>query len=299
MGIPEESSVAILGAGRLGGAAGRLLALAGWRIAAVTGRTPASAEAAARFVGGGAATTDLVQAASAGAIVLITTPDRAIREVCAAVARGGGFRPGAIVAHASGAHTLDLLDAAREAGALRAVVHPLQSVPSREAGVANLPGAFFRVEADPGALETAREIVRALGGRELALPRWTPDAHSAALYHAGAVAVSNYLVALLDFGLAFFRELGAERDEALRAVLPLVRGTLENVERLGIPEALTGPIARGDGETVAVHLAAMRERAPALLALYRELALRTIALAEERGSVGAPAAEELRRVVRE
>jgi predicted short-subunit dehydrogenase-like oxidoreductase (DUF2520 family) len=297
MSASTRTTVAVIGAGRLGGALGRLLALAGYEVVAVTGRTRRSAAAAARFIGAGAALTDPARAAAGADVVLITTPDRAIGPVCERIARGGGLRRGALVAHASGAHTRDLLAAARAAGALRAVVHPLQSVPSRARGVANLPGSFFRIEADPGALRRARALVRAVGGRELSLPRWSGDAASAALYHAGAVAASNYLVTLLDFAVRHLTTLGASRQQALRAVLPLVRGTLANVERLGVPGALTGPIARGDAATVAGHLAALGERAPELLELYRLLARATVPLARERG-LGDEAAGEILRLVR-
>jgi predicted short-subunit dehydrogenase-like oxidoreductase (DUF2520 family) len=194
--------------------------------------------------------TDVARAAAGAAIVFIATPDRAIRAVCERIARGGGIRRGVLVVHGSGAHSLDLLDAARQAGARRAVIHPLQSVPSRERGVANLPGSFFRIEADPGALRCVRALVRALGGCELVLPGWRSDPESVAIYHAGAVAASNYLVTLLDFAVRHLQALGAGRRQALQALLPLVQGTIANVERLGIPAALTGPIARGDAATV-------------------------------------------------
>lgn len=286
-------TVAIIGAGRLGGACGRLLAQAGYRIVAVTGRTRRTASAAARFIGAGEPMTDVVKAASGAAIVFITTPDREIRAVCERIARGGGLRAGTLAVHASGAQTREILDAARAVGARRAVIHPLQSLPGWEAGVANIPGSFFRIEADPGALRRARGLVRALGGRELALPRWKPDPQSAAIYHAGAVAASNYLVALIDYAAQLFQTLGADRQEALRAVLPLVRGTLANIERLGIPAALTGPIARGDAATVAGHVAALRQRAPALLELYRQLARQVVPLAREQGGLTERAAEEI------
>jgi predicted short-subunit dehydrogenase-like oxidoreductase (DUF2520 family) len=178
---------------------------------------------------------------------------------------------------------MDLLDSARRAGAWRAVIHPLQSVPGREQGVKNIPGSYFRIEADPEALVAAQDIVRALGGTELKMPMWKSDRQSAALYHAGAVAVSNYFVALVDFGLKFYQALGAEKQEALKAVLPLIRGTLGNIEKLGTTAALTGPIARGDAETVKGHLEAMRQRSPELLGLYRTLAKQTIAVAREKG----------------
>jgi len=295
----ERKTVAVIGAGRLGGACGRLLAHAGYRIVAVTARSRRSSVEASRFIGSGKPMTDVVKAASGAAIVFITTPDRAISAVCERIARGGGLRPGALVLHASGAHSLELLDAARQAGARRAVMHPLQSVPSREQGVANLPGSFFRITADPGTLLRVRALVRALGGRELALPRWKTDAESTALYHAGAVAASNYLVTLLDFAVRHLQALGADRLQALEALLPLVRGTLANVERQGIPGALTGPIARGDAATVAAHVAALRRRAPELLELYLQLAQQTIPLAREQGGLTDRTAEELLRIVRQ
>jgi predicted short-subunit dehydrogenase-like oxidoreductase (DUF2520 family) len=286
-------TVAIIGAGRVGGAVGHLLVRSGIPVAAVAARSMAGAERARDFIGAGIATTDAVRAATLADTVLITTPDGAIRSVCETVAAGGGFRPGMLVVHTSGAHTLDLLDAARAAGALRAVIHPLQSVPSRERGRENIPGSYFRIESDPDAATAVRELVKALGGIELSMPRWRSDWQSAALYHGGAVAVSNYFVALVDYGLKFYEALGADRQAALQAVLPLIRGTLGNIERLGTTGALTGPIARGDAETIRGHIAAMQERAPELLRLYCELARHTVAVAREKGSITEQAAGEL------
>jgi predicted short-subunit dehydrogenase-like oxidoreductase (DUF2520 family) len=211
--------------------------------------------------------------------------------VCDEIASGSGFGQGSIVIHTSGAHTIGLLQSARTAGAFRAVIHPLQSVPGMEQGIKNLPGSYFRIEADPEALETARGIVKALGGAELAMPAWRSDPQSAALYHAGAVVASNYFVALIDYGLQFYQALGADKQEALKAVLPLIKGTLGNIERMGTAAALTGPIARGDVETVKGHVEAMQERAPELLDLYRALAKQTIAVAAEKGSITRQTAE--------
>jgi predicted short-subunit dehydrogenase-like oxidoreductase (DUF2520 family) len=153
------------------------------------------------------------------------------------------------------------------------------------------------VEADPEARVIARELVTALGGRELALPKWSPDKDSAALYHAGAVAVSNYFVALVDYGLMFYQALGAEKHEALKAVLPLIRGTLHNIETLGIPDALTGPIMRGDAQTVRDHLHAMQMRTPELVSLYKVLARQTVSVARDRGSINQEVARELLSLV--
>ncbi len=277
----------------MGSTVGFLLARAGYEVTAVEAQSAESVERALEFIGGGAAA-DAAKTLAAD-IVFITTPDGAIKNVCEEIARRG-MKRGAIVVHMSGAHSLDLLDAAKAAGAYRAVVHPLQSVPSMEQGVRNLPGSYFRIEADPEALPAAKDLVKALGGIELALPKWTPDRHSALLYHAGAVVVSNYFVALVDFGLKFYETLGADRQTALEAVLPLIRGTLANIETLGVPAALTGPIVRGDVETVRGHVEAMRERAPELLDLYSALARHTVDVAKIRGLAGEKAGELLRLV---
>ncbi len=286
-------TVAIIGAGRIGSAVGFLLQRAGYAVTAVVARTREAASRAASFIGGGTPSLDVAQAAAGADLVFITTPDRSIEDVCGKIAAGGGFKAGAVVVHTSGAHSLHLLDAALKAGAYRAVLHPLQSLADREEGVRNLPGSYFRVEADPEARKTARDVVAALGGIELALPQWSPDKDSVALYHAGAVVLSNYFVALVDYGLRFYQTLGVERTEALRAVLPLITGTLRNIERLGVPGALTGPIERGDVRTVRDHREALERRAPELLGLYRELAQQTIAAAREKGSITQDTAEEL------
>ena len=289
-------TVAIIGAGRVGGAIGHLLAKAGFTVTSVVCRTAASAEKARAFIGSGSASIDPVQAAGTADIVFITTPDGAIKEVCDRISQGKGCKPGTVVVHTSGAHTLNLLDSAKNAGAKRAVIHPLQSLPGMEQGAKNLPGSFFRIEADPEALETARELVQALGGIELAMPKWRSDKESAALYHAGAVAVSNYFVALIDYGLRFYQDLGADKQQALQAVLPLIKGTLANMEAMGTTQALTGPIARGDGETIKGHIEAMKARLPELLPLYRELAKQTIGIARERGLDEAKVRELLKLV---
>lgn len=290
-------TVAIIGAGRVGSSVGYLLSRAGYVVTAVAARTTASAEKAATFIGAGTPTTDVVLAAAGAEVVFITTPDRVIKEVCEAIAAAGALKPGALVIHMSGAHSLGLLDAAKNIGIDRAVIHPLQSVPSPAQGIKNLPGSYFRTEADPEALETARALVTALGGIELVMPKWSSDKESAALYHAGAVAVSNYFVALIDYGLKFYQALGADKHEALKAVLPLIKGTLANIESMGTTEALTGPIVRGDAETIKGHIEAMQAKAPELLGLYRELAKQTVAVAVERGGITRQMAEELLNLV--
>jgi len=292
-------TVAIIGAGRVGSSVGYLLAKAGYAVVAIAARTATSAEKAVVFIGAGEPTTDSVRAASQADIIIITTPDGAIKATCDKLASGGGLKAGSIVVHMFGAQSLDFLDAAKSVGAYRAVIHPLQSVPSPAQGIKNLPGSYFRTEADPEALATAHDLVKALGGVELIMPNWSPDKDSAALYHAGAIAVSNYFVALVDYGLKFYQALGADKQESLKALLPLIKGTLQNIEKLGTTDALTGPIARGDVETIKGHLDAMAKITPELAGLYKDLARHTISIAREKGSITLDTAKSLLVLVKE
>jgi predicted short-subunit dehydrogenase-like oxidoreductase (DUF2520 family) len=113
------------------------------------------------------------------------------------------------------------------------------------------------------------------------------------LYHASAVAASNYLVTLMHLALELDRAAGLDGDTALNALLPLIKGTLDNIGKKGIPDALTGPVARGDVATASAHLKAIQEDTPELLPLYKCLGLYTIDLARAKGTISQDTADEL------
>jgi predicted short-subunit dehydrogenase-like oxidoreductase (DUF2520 family) len=108
-----------------------------------------------------------------------------------------------------------------------------------------------------------------------------------------AVLASNYLVALLDLAAGLWVEWGATPEDGLRALLPLVRGTIENMDALGIPAALTGPIARGDAGTVQRHIEALRTLAPHVMPVYKELGLRAVSVALAKGTIDSKQAHGL------
>ena len=281
-------SVSIIGAGVVGTAVGRLLKEKGYRILGVASRDLEKARRAAGYIGEGAAYTEAADAAKGADWVFITTPDRAIREACERVASGGGFKTGALAVHMSGSQGADELDAARKAGARAVSVHPLQSLASVEQAKANMPGSYFSLEGDPDAVDEAREIVEALGGKVVVIPSGQKP-----LYHAGAAVASNYLVAVVDFAVRIYESLGMERDEALKAVFPLIHGTVNNIAKVGVPDALTGPIARGDVDTVGGHLRALEEKMPGMLPLYIELGRHTVSVGTAKGTLKADAAARL------
>jgi len=196
-------------------------------------------------------------------VVLLCVPDGEIATAAAAIA------PGRLVGHCSGATTLEPL-APHEAFSL----HPLMTVP--EDGPSTLAGASAAIA---GATARARAVAQALALRLGLTPFHVADEDRAA-YHAAASIASNFLITLE----AAAERLAADAGVARAALVPLVRATVENWAAMGAERALTGPIARGDDETVMRQRHALAERAPELLPLYDALVEATRRLA-----AGAPA----------
>lgn len=272
--------VAIIGAGTVGTALGYLLRQGGYSVVGVASRTLESADKARRFIGEGEAATDLATISRKADIVFITTSDSAIQEVCIKIASTGGFNPGAVVFHTCGALSSEILGSARDSGAYVASLHPLQSLANVQEAVKNLPGSYFSIEGDEIALSAAREVIAVLNGREIYL-----EVGKKTLYHAGAAVASNFLVATVSFALELFAAAGISRKDSLHALMPLINGTVKNIETIGIPFALTGPISRGDTEIVEDHLEAISKESPELLGLYAELGKQTVKVALEKGTL--------------
>jgi predicted short-subunit dehydrogenase-like oxidoreductase (DUF2520 family) len=285
--------VSIIGAGVVGSAVGRMLRERGYEIQSVVSRSMKNAATAAAFIGGGEPGTDPVKGASGADWIFITTPDKAIQGTCEKIAQGGGFGKGSIALHMSGALGSKILDSARQAGAGALSIHPMQSLASSEQAVKNFPGSYFSIEGDAEAVPEGKEIVEALGGLLVMIP-----AEQKALYHVGAAVASNYLVAVLDFAVMIYEALGMKRDEAVKAIMPLVRGTVNNVERVGVPDALTGPIARGDVETVEGHLEVLKKDLPEMLSLYKALGRHTVKVGLAKGSLAEEDAARLRDILK-
>jgi predicted short-subunit dehydrogenase-like oxidoreductase (DUF2520 family) len=274
------NKIAIIGAGKVGTAMGYLLRDCGYCIVAVASRTIDSAKRAIDFIGEGEASTNLKNTAKKAEIVFITTSDGAIKNVCKKVASEGGFHRGSVVLHMSGALPSDILSSARDVGCHIASVHPLQSLADVREAINNIPGSYFCIEGDEGAVSIAKQIVAALKGKEIML-----HVDKKPLYHAGAVVVSNYLVATIGLGLELYEVAGIKKKDSLNALMPLIKGTIKNIEAIGIPSALTGPISRGDVEIVECHLNALSKERQGLVRLYTELGRYAVEVAIEKGTL--------------
>jgi predicted short-subunit dehydrogenase-like oxidoreductase (DUF2520 family) len=183
-------------------------------------------------------------------LVILAVPDAALPEVAHDLAAMGPAPPGCAALHLSGALSTDVLGPLHGAGYSLGSLHPLIAVADPWLSADRVLGAAFAVGGEPAAVAAAQRLVFALGGRPIVIP---PALRP--LYHAAAVVASNYLVAITGLATRLLGEAGVPQEDTLPALLPLLRGTLDNIEQLGVPAALTGPIARGDTDTIRLHLA--------------------------------------------
>jgi len=260
----------------------------GYPVTAVASRSRSSADRLAASVPGCTAYDAKQAVADVADLVFITTPDGAIAGVAAELE----WRPGQSVIHCSGADSLDSLEPAVSAGAYAGGFHPLQTFASVAHAIENIPGSTFALEAEGELLETLKQMATALEGNWIKL-----GAGDKTLYHAAAVIACNYLVTLVKLSTDLWKIFGASTPDAVRALMPLLRGTLNNIENVGLPDCLTGPIARGDVGTLKKHIEALQQSAPELLSTYRELGLRTVPVALDKGKVDSERADEMRQIL--
>ncbi|MBN2516845.1 MAG: DUF2520 domain-containing protein [Deltaproteobacteria bacterium] len=283
-----KNSIAILGAGKVGTAVGYLLRSAGHEIVAVASRSDESIKRGVEYTGGKAFKSYPGAAAEAECII-ITTSDDAIKQVCDDISKSGSISQGKKVVHMSGAGGLDLLESARKSGAHVASIHPIQTFANVNSAIESIPGSTFGITADEEIKEWAVQFVNDLGG----IPFFVSEADKP-LYHAAACMASNYFVTLMDIVVDVYQTLGLERNEAIQAFWPLVKGTVINIENHGIVEALTGPIARGDIGTVEKHLRAFKIRLPELFPIYQQLGTLTVDIGHRKKTVSDERARELK-----
>ena len=280
--------VAIIGAGTVGTAIGYLLKQHGYTIVGIASRTLHSAQRARDFIGEGKASTDPSAIAKKAEIIFLTTSDSAIEEVCKELSSQRSLHAGTIVFHMSGALPSSILASARDIGAHVASIHPLQSLADVKEAIKNLPYSYFCIEGDEDALSIAREIIQALKGKGITL-----HVDKKPLYHAGASVVSNFLVATVGFGMELYRAAGIDSKDSLNSLMPLIKGTVKNIEAIGIPSALTGPISRGDYDIVESHLKAISVEMPETVRLYSELGKYTVKIARAKGTIKENDAEKI------
>lgn len=285
----KKCKVGFIGAGKVGTALAIQLLQAGYPVVAVFDLDVNAAQQLASLVPGCSVCKSSQDVANDSEYVFITTPDDFIRNV----ASGLAWRQLQHVVHCSGAVSIDVLEAPERAGSLVGSFHPCQAFASVDQAIQNLPGSTFAIEARGNLLHTLQDMASRMGCDSIAL-----KPGDKALYHAAAVFVSNYVVTLLSIATGLFENFGISTAQATRVLMPLIQGNLNNIKNIGLPECLTGPIARGDVSTIQKHIAAFEEREPSLMRLYGELGLKTIPIALAKGTVDQKASERLRTLLK-
>lgn len=253
----------IVGAGHVGRTLGRLFARSGafvvqdvltrsadtaaQAMAFIVDAAPAGDATGDRSAAGAVRAVASVDAMRAADVVMLAVADDQIAPAAAALAQAGeNWLRGAVVFHCSGAKASDALQALRDTGAFVASVHPIRSFADPERVSAGFAGTFCGIEGDPQALAVLTPAFEQIGARLVPI-----DASAKTVYHAASVFASNYLVTVMDAALRAYQAAGIPEPVGRELAAPLAAETLANVLRLGAPPALTGPIARGDLDTVA------------------------------------------------
>jgi predicted short-subunit dehydrogenase-like oxidoreductase (DUF2520 family) len=258
--------VGVVGAGRVGAVLSAALRAAGYEVAAAAGESQASLDRIAALLPGVPVAKPTTVSRSCD-LLLLTVPDDMLSNVVTMLAASGALHPGQYVAHTSGRHGLAVLEPAAEAGAHVLALHPAMTFTGTALDLDRLPGCAFGVTSAPDSLALAERLVTDLRGRFVVVPE-----DKRTLYHAGLAHGANHLVTLVTQAMDLLRESGATDPAA--TLRPLLTAALDNALTMG-DAALTGPIVRGDVETVRAHVAEIARTQPGTLPSYVTLARAT------------------------
>lgn len=283
--------VGVVSAGRVGAVLGAALRRAGHDLVAVAAVSEASLGRAEELLAGVPVCPpdEVVRRAD---LVLLAVPDDVLSGMVHGLVATGSLRSGQIVMHTSGAHGVEVLAPAVEAGALPVALHPAMTFTGRPEDVERLSSACVAVtalEQDEAAWNVAEVLALELGAEPVRVP-----GEARGLYHAALTHGANHLSTLVNECAQLLRDAGIEAADRLMA--PLLSASLDNALRYG-DRALTGPVSRGDAGTVRAHLDALREADPAVVPGYVELAKRTAERAVRSGVLRAADASEVRDVL--
>ncbi len=274
--------VFVIGAGKAGRALAHAMRVGGVQVVGLHGRRPDHGITS----GAWPATVALANA------VLVTVRDAELDGVLRELRSAAALAKGTVVLHASGTAEPQALDELRTEGHPGGTFHPLLPLTDPTRATEQLRRAWIGIDGDAGARAASRELAAAIGARVLEIP-----VGAKASYHAAAVIASNFPVVLLALAARVLTHAGVDEEAARGALATLMTAAAENVSAVAPSAALTGPVARGDVETVRAHLAALSD-APAVLEIYRALSREAIPLAES-GGANPLQLEQLRRALDE
>jgi predicted short-subunit dehydrogenase-like oxidoreductase (DUF2520 family) len=269
------SDIVIIGAGKVGTSLGYALSRKKHRIKALVCKSIYSAKESQKIIGQGEIYDDKALAVRKGQWIILSVPDDEIEKTARELATSNMEWEGRFVFHCSGLHSTESLKHLEKRGALAASIHPIQSFPQKKPTLDVFRGIYFGLEGKGKALELAKRVARQLEGRYVIL-----ESKDKPLYHVACSMASNFLVTLLDAVSFLLEQTGLDENVNSQILFPLVQGTLQNVKNFDTRSALTGPIFRGDEESIQKHLKALR-KFPLQKKLYQELSAYTLQIVEE------------------
>lgn len=283
-GRPGRLTVGIVGCGRVGSVLGAALGRAGHELSAVSAVSVVSRRRAAALLPG-VPVRPIHEVVECATLVLLAVPDDALAHLVEGLAATETIRSGQMLVHTSGRHGLAVLDPAVRRGALPLALHPALTFTGSGVDEQRLAGITFGTTAPEALRAVAETLVLEMGGE----PVWIPE-QSRPLYHAALAIGANHLVTLVAEATDLLRRAGVEQPAALLG--PLLGAALDGALRTG-DAALTGPVARGDADTVAAHLQALSVSAPDSVPAYVAMARLTAGRALATGRLSATEAERL------
>jgi predicted short-subunit dehydrogenase-like oxidoreductase (DUF2520 family) len=264
---PGPLRIGVIGAGRVGAVLASALRSAGHEVVAAAGESDASRRRSGSLLPG-VPIRKPSAVARASDLLLLTVPDDMLSNVVTMLSASGAIHEGQYVVHTSGRHGLAVLAPAVAVGARPVALHPAMTFTGTEIDLPRLAGCVFGITVGDAERPLAEQLVSELDGRAI----WVPE-DKRALYHAGLAHGANHLVTLVAQAMELLSATGAEHPaDTLR---PLLQAALDNALEHG-DSALTGPIVRGDVETVRDHLVEVARNAPDTLPSYVALARATL-----------------------
>ncbi len=273
-----------MGAGRVGTVLAVALRRAGHRIVAASAVSDTSVRRIEANLPG-TVIREPAEVVAQADLVLLTVPDDALAGLVTGLVSTGVDLSGRMLAHASGRHGLAVLEPAARQGAMPLALHPVMTFTGRPDDIDRLAGVSFGVTAPEALRPVAEALVVEMGGEPVLIADELRD-----LYHAALSIAANHLVTLVTQSGDLLRQAGVA--EPGRMLGPLLSAALDNALRLG-DAGLTGPVARGDAETVAGHIRALRAASPEVLPSYLAMARLTADRALAAGTLAAPDAQRL------
>ena len=283
----SRPGVTLVGAGALGRVLAARLHERGYPVLGVVSKTREHAEALGRKVEARIYSSDIHDLPPATRLLILCVPDGALEKLAEKLRQLMHPWRQTVVLHTSGALPARVLQPLENEGARILSFHPLQALTPRSDASA-LDGVYAGIEGEAPAVAAGVELAANLGMRYLVL-----SAEDKPRYHLAATIASNYLVTLQAIVQQVAESLAIDRDTAQAVMAPLVRGTLDNLEASTPEDALTGPVVRGDLDTVRQHGLALRRDLPALVPVYAALAMETVTLAVRSGRLDPAQAEEM------